>query len=116
MLMMILKMTAVTSLYVLLTMLLWLRTHSKPLSVTHKVTIGVIFGLCAVLSTHFGVDYSDMMLNVRDMGPLSAGLFFDPVSGVIAGLIGGIEQGLITIGSGIFFGLILLFVEILCLK
>ena len=32
------------------------------------------------------------------------------------GLIGGIEQGLITIGSGIFFGLILLFVEILCLK
>ena len=92
MLMMILKMTAVTSLYVLLTMLLWLRTHSKPLSVTHKVTIGVIFGLCAVLSTHFGVDYSDMMLNVRDMGPLSAGLFFDPVSGVIAGLIGGIER------------------------
>lgn len=32
------------------------------------------------------------------------------------GLIGGIEQGLITIGGGIFFGLVLLFVEILCLK
>ena len=33
-----------------------------------------------------------MMLNVRDMGPLSAGLFFDPVSGIIAGLIGGVER------------------------
>jgi hypothetical protein len=32
------------------------------------------------------------------------------------GLIGGIDSGLISIGSGIFGGLVLLFVEILCLK
>ena len=32
------------------------------------------------------------------------------------GLIGGIEQGVISIGGGIFSGLVLLFVEILCLK
>ena len=32
------------------------------------------------------------------------------------GLIGGIEMGLLSIGSGIFFGIVLLFVEILCLK
>lgn len=32
------------------------------------------------------------------------------------GLIGGIEQGLISIGGGIVLGLFLVFVEILCLK
>jgi hypothetical protein len=32
------------------------------------------------------------------------------------GLVGGIEQGLISIGGGIFAGIALVFVEILCLK
>ena len=89
---MILKMSAVTALYVLLTMLIWKRTQGKRMTWPRRLVIGLIYGLCAVLSTHFGVDYSHMMLNVRDMGPLSAGLFFDPVSGVVAGLIGGIER------------------------
>ena len=92
MLTMILKMTAVTSLYVLLTALIWKRVQGRKLSLSAKLVIGVIYGLCAVLSTHFGVDYVNMMLNVRDMGPLSAGLFFDPISGIVAGLIGGIER------------------------
>ena len=82
----------VTALYVLLTALIWKHTKGKRLSMPKKLIIGVIYGLCAILSTHFGIDYSDMMLNVRDLGPLSAGLFFDPLSGIIAGLIGGIER------------------------
>ncbi len=89
---MILKMSGVTALYVLLTVLIWKRAQGRKMTGAMKLVIGVIYGLCAVLSTHFGVDYSHMMLNVRDMGPLSAGLFFDPVSGIIAGLIGGIER------------------------
>ncbi len=32
------------------------------------------------------------------------------------GLIGGIEQGLVSIGGGVVLGLFLIFVEILCLK
>ena len=32
------------------------------------------------------------------------------------GLVGGIESGLVSIGGGIFAGLALVFVEILCLK
>ena len=32
------------------------------------------------------------------------------------GLIGGIEQGLVSVGGGIVLGLLLIFVEILCLK
>ena len=89
---MIFQMTAVTVLYVLITALIWKRTQDKKMTLARKLTIGVIYGLAAVASTHFGVDYSHMMLNVRDMGPLSAGLFFDPLSGVLAGLIGGIER------------------------
>ncbi len=54
--------------------------------------IGLIYGICSILSTHFAVDYVHMLLNVRDIGPLAAGLFFHPVSGIIAGLIGGIER------------------------
>ena len=84
MLSMILKMSAVTALYVLLTALIWLRTRGKKLTLARKLAIGMIYGACAVLSTHFGVDYSHMMLNVRDLGPLMAGLYFDPVSGIIA--------------------------------
>ncbi len=92
MLVMILKMSAITALFVLLTTLLWRRTRGRPLNGPAKLVIGLIYGLLAILSTHFGVDYSHMMLNVRDMGPLSAGLFFDPVAGIIAGLVGGIER------------------------
>ena len=92
MLAMILKMSAVTALYVILTVVIWRFTRKRKLSFLSKTVIGVIYGLCAVLSTHFGIDYSDMLLNVRDLGPLSAGLFFDPVSGILAGLIGGIER------------------------
>ena len=92
MLIMILKMTGVTVLFVLLTALIWKRTQGQAMTTRRRLLIGLVYGLCAVLSTHFGVDYSHMMLNVRDMGPLSAGLFFDPVAGILAGLIGGIER------------------------
>ncbi len=89
---MILQMSAIVALYVLLTALIWMRTRKRKLGMGQKLFIGLLYGGCAVLSTHFGVDYEHMMLNVRDMGPLSAGLFFDPVSGIIAGVIGGVER------------------------
>ena len=57
-----------------------------------QIIIGVVFGLAAIASTHFGIDYEQMVLNVRDIAPLSAGLFFGPVAGIMAGLIGGIER------------------------
>ena len=92
MIVMILKMTGMTTLYVLLTMLLWMRLSGKPLTVPRRILVGVIYGICAVLSTHFGVDYGHMLLNVRDIGPLAAGLFFHPASGIIAGVIGSVER------------------------
>ena len=92
MMIMILKMSAMTAIYVLLTWLLWKWQKNKELSPGRKILIGLIFGAASIASTHFGVDYSHMLLNVRDLGPLSAGMFFNPISGILAGLIGGIER------------------------
>jgi serine phosphatase RsbU (regulator of sigma subunit) len=89
---MILKMSAVTALYVLLIVILKLWTNGKKLNPPMKLFIGIIFGLSSVLSTHYGIAFEGMIINVRDLGPLSAGLFFSPASGIIAGLIGGIER------------------------
>lgn len=92
MLTMILKMSGVTALYIFLTVFLWVKTKNKELNAGAIIGIGIVYGICSILSTHFGVNYNHMLVNVRDMGPLAAGLFFHPVSGVIAGLIGGIER------------------------
>jgi len=92
MMIMILKMSAMTAIYVLLTWLLWKWQKNKELAPGRKILVGLIFGAASIASTHFGVDYSHMLLNVRDLGPLSAGMFFDPISGILAGLIGGIER------------------------
>ena len=89
---MILKMSAMTALYVLLTISIWMKVRKNGIGRLSRVIIGLVYGLYCVLSTHFGVDYGHMLLNVRDAGPLAAGIFFHPVSGVIAGLIGGIER------------------------
>ena len=92
MLSMILKMTLSTALYVIVTVVLWKKLKTRDLSAGMQVLIGLIFGTLSVLSTHFGINYGHMLVNVRDIGPLAAGLFFHPVSGIIAGLIGGIER------------------------
>ena len=92
MLTMILKMSGITALYVLLTVVIWKWISGKKMRAWHRLLIGLVYGACAILSTHFAVDYVDMLVNVRDLGPLMAGLFFDPLSGILAGLIGGIER------------------------
>ncbi len=93
MLNMILQMTGATALYVAATALLWHFWHkASDHTLLQKLAVGLFFGLCSVAANHFGVDYIDMVLNVRDIGPLAAGLFFDPLSGILSGLIGGVER------------------------
>ena len=89
---MILKMTALTSLCVALTALLWKRFGGRQLAWPERLLLGFVFGLLAVGCTHLGVNYGHMMLNVRDIAPLAAGLLFHPVCGIIAGVIGGVER------------------------
>ena len=99
--MMILKMSAVTLVYVILTFLVWRNLKDREITSDLKVAIGLFYGILSIMSTHFAIDYTDMLLNVRDLGPMCAGLFFDPVSGIIAGLIGGVERYIV----GTYFGI-----------
>ena len=57
-----------------------------------QLMIGVVFGGAACLATEFGIPANGATLNVRDAAPLAAGLVFGWPSGLIAGLIGGIER------------------------
>jgi hypothetical protein len=86
------KMILITCLMCFLNVVIWILTNNKKLNLRKKIYIGVVFGLAAIISTHFGVEYEMMVLNVRDIAPLSAGLFFGPFAGIIAGFIGGIER------------------------
>ncbi len=101
MLTMILQMSGVTLLYIVLTAIVWRWTKDTRLGTFKKIVIGIIYGVFAILSTHYGILYENMIINVRDLGPLAAGLFFSPASGIIAGLLGGIERYI----AGRFFGI-----------
>ena len=101
MFLMILKMSGATLLFTLITAIVWRWTRDKKINNFMKVAIGLIYGAFSVFSTHYGISYSDMIINVRDLGPLAAGLFFSPASGIIAGLIGGIERYI----AGTYFGI-----------
>ncbi len=89
---MIMKMIIATGLYIFLTVFLWRLYHTKTLSCFDYILIGLIYGICSIASNHVSINYGEMLLNVRDIGPLAAGLIFHPLSGIIAGLIGGIER------------------------
>ena len=102
MLTMILKMTGATALYIVATVLLWRFWHrGRNHTFAQKLAVGLFYGLCSVASNHIGIDYGRMVLNVRDIGPLAAGLFFDPLAGILSGLIGGVERFII----GQYFGI-----------
>ncbi|MBQ6530173.1 MAG: SpoIIE family protein phosphatase [Clostridia bacterium] len=99
---MIIKMSLVTLLYVAITVALklWIVKDNTKITNGKRIFVGLLYGVCAILSTHYGVIYEHMALNVRDIAPLAAGLFFDPISGIIAGLIGGVERFI----AGTYFG------------
>ena len=89
---MILRMGAVTAGNVLLTYILWVFMKNRKMNWIYRIALSFIFGGLAIFATHFGIDYQRMMINVRDLAPLACGLFFDPIAGIIAGFIGGIER------------------------
>ncbi len=69
------------------------RTRFAKLNYWVKQTIiGIVFGLCAIFATEFGVKIDGAIINVRDAAPLCAGLLLGGPSGIIAGLIGGFER------------------------
>ena len=54
-----------------------------------ELIIGVLFGCSAIYASLFGVKIWGATMNVRDASPISAGLIFGPVAGIVSGFIGG---------------------------
>ena len=66
------------------------RTRFGKLKKIHKqLIIGVMFGCSSIFASIFGVKIWGATMNVRDASPISAGLIFGPVAGVLSGLMGG---------------------------
>ena len=57
-----------------------------------ELIIGSVFGILAVLGTHFGIPINGAQVNCRDAAVLTASFFFGWKAGILAGLIGGIER------------------------
>jgi sigma-B regulation protein RsbU (phosphoserine phosphatase) len=79
----------------------------------------LLFGLLSIFGTYSGLDILGAKVNVRDLGPMIAGLIGGPIVGIGAGLIGGIQRfsmgGITAVGcsvstilAGLFGGMIYL--------
>jgi len=87
---------------------------------TNMAIVSLIFGIISIFGTYSGLDVFGAIANVRDLGPMIAGLVGGPIVGLGAGLIGGLYRffflggpttvscSIATILSGLFAGLIYL--------
>ena len=57
-----------------------------------QIVFGTVFGLIAILGTHFGIPMFGAQMNCRDAAVLISGLFFGAPAGIIAGVIAGVER------------------------
>ncbi len=85
----------------------------------NQIILILIFGAISIFGTYSGIDIFGAMANVRDLGPMVAGLVGGPIMGLGAGLIGGLYRlslggftavpcAIATILSGLLAGLIFL--------
>ncbi len=66
--------------------------------------VGIVFGLSAIYATEFGsISIGGAAMNARDAAPLCAGLFFGGFSGIVAGVIGGVERFFCVYWGGAHF-------------
>ena len=84
----------------------------------NQIFLLVAFGLLSIFGTYAGVDVLGVKVNMRDLGPMIAGLVGGPVAGIGAGLIGGVHRfffvgggttlscSLATVFAGIFSSII----------
>ena len=93
------------------------RMLANKLSILDQLMLAVIFGLFAVYGTFTGIQTSGAIANIRNLGPMIAGLLGGPWVGLGAGLIGGVQRYLMggftavpcaigTITSGLAGGLL----------
>nr|AAU83653.1 conserved hypothetical protein [uncultured archaeon GZfos32E7] len=89
----------------------------KKFTLKNCVIFILIFGAVSIFGTYSGIKIPGAIANVRDLGPMIAGLIGGPVIGLGAGLIGGIHRyflggftcvpcSLATVLAGLFGGII----------
>jgi sigma-B regulation protein RsbU (phosphoserine phosphatase) len=94
------------------------RVLFKSAELKDYIVFVVVFGLFSIFGTYIGIpgDYGSIS-NIRDIGPIVAGLAAGPYVGVATGLIGGLHRltlggntavpcALATILAGLFAGLV----------
>jgi len=65
----------------------------KQFNAKNQIVLILIFGIFAIYSTYSGIKLpSGAIANIRDLGPIVAGLIGGPVMGLGAGLIGGVHR------------------------
>ncbi len=70
-----------------------------------KILLGVVFGLFSIYGTLSGLPVLGGVINIRDMGPMIAGLVGGVVPGVVAGTMGGTQRLLMGIADWEAYGL-----------
>jgi sigma-B regulation protein RsbU (phosphoserine phosphatase) len=89
------------------------------LTIKNQIIFILIFGAISIYGSYSGVNIFGAIANVRDLGPMVAGLIGGPVVGLGAGLIGGLHRltmggftcvpcSLSTVLAGLFAGIIYL--------
>ncbi len=89
----------------------------KRFTLKNRAILILIFGAVSIFGTYSGIEIFGAIANVRDLGPMIAGLIGGPVIGLGAGLIGGIHRyflggftcvpcSLATVLAGLFGGII----------
>ena len=85
---------------VLLYLLLKKTAFGKAPHAVQQAVIGVCFGGLAIFFTEYGIHMGDAILDIRSAAPLTAGLLFGWPSGMIAGVIGGVERWFASLWGG----------------
>lgn len=90
----------------------------RKFTLKNMILIILVFGALSIFGSYSGIVIDDTMGNVRDLGPMIAGLIGGPIAGIGAGLIGGIYRyffiggfttvpcSLSTVLAGLFAGII----------
>ncbi len=65
---------------------------TRNLNTRTQIILVIIFGILAIYGTYSGVETTGAIANIRNLGPMIAGLMGGPWVGLGAGLIGGVHR------------------------
>ncbi len=70
----------------------FVRTLTSKHTLKVRAVLILVFGAFSIFGTYAGIDILGAVANVRDLGPMIAGLLGGPFVGIVVGLIGGVHR------------------------